>query len=52
MKGFELRMGEGRRLRVSCGDEAIQACVDAVRPLIDSLSGMAPPPGEAPRGTP
>lgn len=44
-KGFEIRMGGGAGLRVNCGDEPIQACVDAAAPLIDRLSGATPPPG-------
>lgn len=45
---FELRIGEGRSLRVRCGDEPIQACIDAAVPLIDRMSGMTPhSPGEA-----
>lgn len=47
---FELRMGEGRSLRVRCGDEPIQACIDAATPLIDRLSGMTPLPGEGSSG--
>lgn len=40
---LELCMGEGRSLRVRCGDESIQACIDAAAPLIDRMTGMTPP---------
>jgi hypothetical protein len=36
-KGFDLRLEGDRRLRVSCGDEPMAACVEAVRPLLDRL---------------
>ena len=39
MKGFDLRLGEGVRLRVSCGDETIAECVDAAGPLLDAIAG-------------
>lgn len=39
-KGFVLEMGEDRSLRVSCGDETIAECLEAVRPLIDQMSTL------------
>lgn len=39
-KGFVLEMGEDRSLRVSCGDETIAECLEAVRPLIDQMSNL------------
>ena len=49
MKGFDLRVGHGQRLRVNCGDEPIQACIDAAAPLIEIISGddgMMDEPGD------
>lgn len=39
-KGFVLEMGDDRSLRVSCGDETIAECFEAVRPLIDQLPSL------------
>ncbi|MBA3325487.1 MAG: hypothetical protein H0T41_09600 [Rhodobacteraceae bacterium] len=47
-KGFELRLGEDNVLRVTCGDEPMRACVEAVAPMIDRLSPAPPLPGVAP----
>lgn len=49
MKGFDLRIGHGQRLKVNCGDEPIKACIDAAAPLIDIMSGdddMMDEPGD------
>lgn len=37
-KGFDLRLGHGRGLRVQCGDEPLKNCVQAVQPLIRALA--------------
>lgn len=39
-KGFVLEMGDDRSLRVSCGEETIAECLEAVRPLIDQLPAL------------
>ena len=53
-KGFHLRMGPGMGLRVNCGDEPMQACLDAVMPLVDRLGTAGPMPGanDAPQPPP
>ena len=39
-KGLVLEMGDDRSLRVSCGEETIAECLEAVRPLIDQLPSL------------
>jgi hypothetical protein len=46
--GFEIRMGEGRSLRVRCGGEPIRACIEAAEPVIDRITEA---PGAASRPT-
>ncbi|KTR03110.1 hypothetical protein NS365_19705 [Aureimonas ureilytica] len=52
MNGVELRMGPEMGLLIECGEEPIDACLAAAKPLIDKVPNlMAPPaprPGDAP----
>jgi len=38
--GFEIRLGEGRAIRVDCGDERIADCVDAAQPVLDAMARL------------
>lgn len=48
--GFRIDLGPAGSLDVRCGNEAFRPCVDAVRPLIDAMSGARP--GAEPRPAP
>ncbi|WP_062212547.1 hypothetical protein [Aureimonas sp. AU12] len=48
--GFEIRLGEGRAIRVDCGDEMIADCVDASQPILDAVAKMVGPAGLAGEG--
>ena len=37
---FDLKMGKDHGLRVGCGDEPMQACIEAAQPLMDRLEAM------------
>ncbi|WP_061931682.1 hypothetical protein [Aureimonas sp. AU22] len=38
--GFEINLGEGKTVRVECGDEAFARCIDAAKPVLDSARDM------------
>ncbi len=50
-KGFDIKVGLGHGLHVTCGNEPIKDCIAAAQPLIDALGKvdfkMPPPPAGA-----
>lgn len=52
VKGVELRMGPDMGLRIECGDEPIDACLAAAKPLIDKVPNLTPPPAPRPGDAP
>lgn len=37
-KGFDIRLDDDRRLKVDCGREPLEACIEAAAPLLELLS--------------
>lgn len=38
LRSFEIRLDDDRRLRVQCGRESLESCIDAAAPLLDLLT--------------
>ena len=43
-KGVEIRMGRDAGIRIECGDEPMQACLAAAKPLTDKIPQLTMPP--------
>ncbi|WP_156417922.1 hypothetical protein [Aureimonas sp. AU4] len=43
-KGIELRLGRDAGIRINCGDEPMEACIAAAKPLTDRIPDLAVPP--------
>lgn len=39
--GFEINMGPGQTLRVTCGDESLSDCMEAAKPILDAFAAKA-----------
>ncbi|WP_062112060.1 hypothetical protein [Aureimonas sp. AU40] len=39
--GFEINMGPGQTLRVTCGDESLSDCMEAAKPILDAFADKA-----------
>ena len=39
--GFEIDMGPGQTLRVTCGDESLADCMEAAKPILDAFAQKA-----------
>ena len=44
MKGIDIRMGRDTGIRIECGDEALRACLEAAKPILDKLPNLTMPP--------
>ncbi|MBB3952706.1 hypothetical protein [Aureimonas jatrophae] len=52
-KGVEIRLGRDAGIRINCGDEPMDACIAAAKPLTDRIPDMTLPSAPtAPIGTP
>lgn len=42
-KGVEIRLGRDAGIRINCGDETMQACIAAAKPLTDRIADLKLP---------
>ncbi|WP_139224589.1 hypothetical protein [Aureimonas phyllosphaerae] len=43
-KGVEIRLGRDAGIRINCGDEPMDACIAAAKPLTDRIPDLTLPP--------
>lgn len=53
-KGVDLRLGRDMGLRIDCGDEPMERCLAAAKPLLDKVPNLtiAPPRADGMEPTP